>query len=309
MRRLALILVLALVAALGPVRVPTALAAEAASGLAATRAGILRQTANALVRTLAEDGIRLRVEPFVTTQQYIPVVDAGRVPFAISNAMEYEMAVAGSGLSAGRPAHNLRLVARLMTWRIGFVAPLAGDIRTAAGLAGRRVPAGFDNAPLYRWLVAAMLAAGAVPESAVVPVAVGSLQAQWLAFREGRIDVAVVQPGSAVARELADALPDGLRFLAMPTDARAVVPGIALERAAGAEPVFMSYPILLWAHRAVPDETVHALVRALHRAEARLRASGGPWSGFRAAAIADHAGPAVHPGAARYFREAGLGPR
>lgn len=315
LRRLARLLVVASAAAMCAAPVPGASAADSALGLAATRAGVLRQTATALTRTLAEDGVRLRVEPFVTTQQYIPVVDAGRVPLAISNAMEFGMAVDGSGLSAGRPASNLRFVARLMTYRIGFVAPLSADIRTAASLRGRRVPAGFENAPLYRWVVAGMLAASAIPEAAVVPIAVGSLQAQWLAFREGRIDVAVVQPGSAVERELATALPDGVRFLAMPSDAgaearaRAVLPGITLERAPGREAVFMAYPILLWAHRDVPEEAVHALVRALHRAEARLRATGGPWAGFRAAAIAEHPGATPHPGAARYFAEAGLAPR
>ena len=69
-------------------------------GIGSTKGGVLAAVvANvAKVVTLTTD-LKMRPQPMGGTQQYIPVVNAGELEFGISNAVQFNMALRGSGIS------------------------------------------------------------------------------------------------------------------------------------------------------------------------------------------------------------------
>jgi hypothetical protein len=97
----------------------------------------------------SKSGLQMRPQKMGGTQQYIPLVDAGKLEFGLANIMQYYMAVSGTGLSQGKSYKNMRLAATLMTFTNGMITRVGSGINTPADLKGKRVPSGYKSAPLF----------------------------------------------------------------------------------------------------------------------------------------------------------------
>jgi len=145
--------------------VTSSTAAEVA-GIGTTKGG-----ANAVIgATISEvvsdqSGFQLRPQKMGGTQQYIPVINDGKLEFGLSNVMQYGMAVDGTGLSEGTPYKNLRLVATLMEFRNGVVVARNSGIKSLADLKGKRVPTGYNSSPLFELFKNAFLASAGLSEA------------------------------------------------------------------------------------------------------------------------------------------------
>jgi uncharacterized protein len=299
-----------------------AVAAPAAAqtvGIGTTQGGATSQVATAIATLVStKAGLQMRPQPYANTAQYIPVVNAGRLEFGVSNVVQALYAVKGQGMSAGRPHPDLRLVAVLFPFEATlFVAEKSG-IRTMAGLKGRSVPT-FTDESLGDFIMKGFLANAGVPYEQVKTVKVPNFPRMWDAFKEGAIDTMIatvgsrptfeakaalgelvalpIDPGPAAMAELRKFLPQAY---AVEVKADAKLPGMAADR------WVMAFDYVLWAHKGVPDEVVAKVAAVLHDYPGDLHASAPIWRSFKPAGMAKDVGLPWHPGAAAYLKQRGV---
>lgn len=262
--------------------------------------------------------VQMRPQELANTADYIPLVNAGEMEFGISNLVQYAYAVSGTGMSEGRPHPDLRMVAVLMPFRNNFIVRADSGIETLADLKGKRMPM-FPAGALGDHVVRGYLANAGMTVDDIVPVDVPNFPRMWASFAEGSTDVTIVVVGAGNSREFHATL-GGIRYLpldpspeamarlqewlpgayAQQLDASANIPGIDA-------PVHVNvFDYVLWASKDVSDEVVHAVTKALFDQAEALAASGPVWAGFEGARMALDVGSDYHPGALRFYREAGV---
>ena len=279
--------------------------------IAAAMAKVISDETGASVRAVGQGGSNV----------YLPQVAAGRIAFGTSNAFEAIFATQGTGNVEGRANPDLRVAALLVPFQVGFMVPADSDIRSVADLEGRRVAAGYARQRLVGIIQDAVLDAAGVSPDAVTPVPVANFVEGANLLAQGQLDAVLLSPGSGVVEQTDAARP--VRFLGLEdTDAvRAVIaealPGAELtlvepgERLPEiAEPVeLVGYQYALMAGASVPEDTVHAAVAALHDNADALAEALGVFRGFDPSAMAARLeGATFHPGAVRFYEEAGIWP-
>lgn len=303
-----------------------ALAAATGSGAAAQTVGIgtLPQGSQgfavaAAVAKIASEagGLDARAVGQGGSNVYLPQVARGEIEFGTSNTFESVFAARGTGNFEGRPLPQLRMVAALTPFRTGIMVRRDSGIRSVQDLRGRPFPTDYTAQRLVSVMLDAALAmAGMTTDDLTrVPVPNFVRGAELLASRE--VDGVLLAPGSGVVQQ-ADSRA-GVTFIDLPTGPEAaavlaqrlpgarivtVEPGIAGVTAPTA---MMGYEYTLVAGAGVPEDTVYRLVKALHGNQAALAAANREFADWNPAEMA----PAIegieyHPGAVRFFREAGL---
>ena len=259
---------------------------------------------------------QMRPQAMAGTQQYMTGVDMGRIDFGISNSMQYYMGVTGTMLSDGQPHDNLRIVATLAPFVQGVIVTKNSGVTSVAELKGKRIPSGYNASPLFEYFWDAFLAGSGLSRDDVSGVPVTSLPNSWQAFREGQVDAVIAAAGSAAVREMNATIDGGIRYIPLEPDANmmAALPTTRIEQVDPAEGLdgieaptgLHVYETVLFANKDVPDEAVYAVAKALAENEAALKASGPLWANYSTAKIHTDFGMDYHPGALRYYEEAGL---
>ena len=279
--------------------------------IAAAMASVVSDATGLSVRAVGQGGSNV----------YLPQVAAGRIAFGTSNTFEAVFATQGTGNFEGRPNPELRMAALLVPFQVGFMVPADSDIRAVADLEGRRVAAGYVRQGLVAVMQDAVLEASGVAPGSVVPVPVANFVEGANLLAQGQVDAVLLSPGSGVVKQTDAARP--VRFVGI-EDTEAVRAAIAASLLGAeltlvepserlpeiAEPVaLVGYQYALMAGAAVPDETVHAVVQALHDEQPALAEALGVFAGFDPSAMAAPLeGVTFHPGAVRFYEEAGVWP-
>jgi TRAP transporter TAXI family solute receptor len=254
------------------------------------------------------------------TQQYIALVDTGQLEFGTSNMMQAKMAFTGTGMSAGKKFENIRLVGTLMKFETGLVVTRRSGIKTVADLRAKRVPNGFRGAPLFHILIEGKLANGGLGWDDVQKVNVVAMAQHRNMFKEGTVDTAVAIPSAAIARELDASIPGGILFLSFSPDGehtpktQEILPGTYYSRVEPGpafigvdEPInLIAYDFMIWAGKHVPDAVVYEVTKALYQNEKELKESSALWQSFSKESMAKDQGWDYHPGAVRFYQEAGI---
>ena len=285
-------------------------------GIGTTKGGANAAIGGSIAKIVSsKSGAQMRPQKMGGTQQYIPLVNAGKVQFGLSNVMQYYMAVTGTGLSAGKPNKNLRLAATLMPFRNGIIVRADSGINSIADLKGKRVPSGFKAAPLFDTFLTAFLKNGGLSWNDVKRVPVVSLPQSWGLFKAGKIDAAVIAAGAGPLRAIKAKVGE-VKFLPIANDPatlkmlprtrfQVVKPNarsIALKKPTNLH----VYDYVMFASASTANEDVYRVVKAIHENVAALRKTTPFWKAFRAKNIARDQQLAYHPGALKYFREKGL---
>lgn len=189
-------------------------------------------------------------------------------------------------------------------------------VSNVAELAGMRIPAGYNASPLFEYFWDAFLAGSNMSRDDVSGVPVTSLPNSWQAFREGQVDAVIAAAGSAAVREMNATIDGGIRYIPLEPDAKmmAALPKTRIEVVEPAEGLdgievptgLHVYETVLFAHKDVSEDAVYAVTRALAENEAALKASGPLWSNYSTKQIHTDFELEYHPGALRYYEEAGL---
>ncbi len=284
---------------------------------------IYNSTAAAIGKVLSEKaGLKMTIQALGGSSQYVPIVNAGEVPFGINNVYETSLAVLGEEYFKGRPNKNVRVIAILYPLRNTIFVKKDSKYKTLADLKGARGPTGFTNQKILTAVTNAALAPGGVSLADMQGVNVANIIANVNAFKEGRTDFFVFALGGAPVRE-ADATVGGIRALTAqntPAVVAAVkkevpVAYLRLEKPGPAnfgllEPGYLvSYGVNLFASDKTPDDVVYQVVKALHDNAPELGKVFPPLRLFDKNDMAQEvAGVEYHAGAVKFYKEIGQWP-
>lgn len=291
-------------------------------GLGTTQGGATGQIATAIAQVATQHGgMQVRPQAVANTAQYIPQINAGQLEFGIANAPQTQNAFSGTGISAGQAMPNLRMVASMFPFNAGLVATRASGMRTHADLRGRRVP-WFQDGALGDVIMRAALEAGGLRPEDVTRVPMPNFPRMFEAFRAGQIDVSIAAVGSQNTIEFQQTISGGIRYLSFRAEDEAAVqrwlPGARLRTmpVADVNPgiedgvLVFSYAYTLFTHAGMNEDVVFRMARVMHDQADALRATSPLWEEYDPKDLArDVGGVPFHPGAVRFFREAGLMPR
>src|SRR3990167_5904733 len=315
---------LPIAAALGAVGYVAGALAQQPIAIATPPSGsIYNSTAAAIGKVLGEKaGLRMTLQALGGSSQYLPIVNAGEVPFGIANVYETSLAVTGEDYFKGRPTKELRTVAVLYPLRNTIFVKKDSKYKKLADLKGARGPVGFTNQKILTAVTNAALAPGGITLDDVEGVNVSNIIANSNAFKEGRTDFFVFALGSAPVRE-ADAAVGCIRALTVENTpaslaaARKHVPVAYLYydkpstgNAGLLEPGYIvSYGVNLVASTKTPDDVVYKVVKAIHDNAAALGEVFPPLRMLDTKTMAQEVpGVEYHSGAAKYYKEIGQWP-
>jgi uncharacterized protein len=287
--------------------------------LGTTQGGATGQIATAIAQVATQHGggLQVRPQPVANTAQYIPPINAGQLEFGIANAPQTANAFGGSGMSQGQPAPNLRMVATLFPFNAGMAVTKASGIRTYADLKGKRLP-WFPENSLGDVIMRATLEAGGLKPEDVTRVPMPNFPRMFEAFKAGQTDTSILTVGSQNAIDFQQSIAGGIFFLPLRQQDAATIskwlPGATLRTmpvqatSPGIEAgnLVFSYVYTLFTHAGMNEDAVYRLIKAMHDRAADLKATSPLWEEYDPKALGAGIGVPYHPGAIRFFREAGI---
>jgi len=306
------------VAVVGLVLSAGSASAQNVVGIGTTKGGANAAVGAAISKVVSDSaGFQMRPQKMGGTQQYLPIVNEGKLEFGVSNIMQVGMAHDGTGMSEGQPAPNLRIIATLMEFRNGVIVANNSGINTLADLKGKRVPDGYASAPLFEVFKNTFLESAGLSDKDVKLVPVVNLPKSWAAFKEGKVDMTIAAAGAGAIKGMEAAIKGGVKFIpvidspaarkALPrTSFRVVEPNdksVALKK-----PTLVNvYEYVLFSNAKVSDDVAYKVAKAIHTNEKALRATSPLWKTYDAKNLAKpYDGLKYHPGAAKYYKEVGL---
>jgi TRAP transporter TAXI family solute receptor len=286
--------------------------------LGTTQGGATGQIATAIAGVVTQHGgLQVRPQALANTAQYIPQINGGQMDFGIANLPQTANAFSGSGMSEGQPGPNLRMVATLFPFNAGLVATKASNMRGYADLRGKRVP-WYPERSLGDFIMRAALEAGGLTMNDVTRVPTPNFPRQFEAFKAGQIDVSIVAVGSQNTIDFETSIPGGIRFLSFQRSAEPIVarwlPGSTLRTmpvnaqnpGVEADTLVFAYDYTLFTNTTVSDDVVYRMTKAMFEQSAALMATSPLWSEYNPRDNAKQLGLVFHPGAIRFYREAGI---
>lgn len=288
-------------------------------GIGTTKGGATAQVSAAIAKVAsAKSDLTVRPQPYGNTSQYIPLVNAGRIEFGVSNIFQAWYAVKGTGMSEGRPNPNLRMVAVLFPFRIALYVSQKSGIKTLADLKGKKMP-GFRKGALGNYIVNAFFANAGLKYADATYVRIPNFPRMWDGFKRGTIDAAIAAVGSKPTFEM-QASVGPVRALGVDPDTKAMdalrkwlpqaypMPMKASKRLPGleADKNILAFDYMLFAGKDVSDETVYKMVKALHDNQADMRAAAPLWRLFKSSGMGKDIGLEFHPGAIKFYKEKGI---
>ncbi|MDP6173049.1 MAG: TAXI family TRAP transporter solute-binding subunit [Rhodospirillales bacterium] len=290
-------------------------------GIGTTKGGATAQVTAGISKIVSSHagGMQMRTQVMGGTQKYIPVVNAGKLEFGVSNMMQYYMAKKGIGLSKGHKHDNLQLLATMMTFRIGWLVPKNSKIKSVADFKGLRVPHGFKAAPLFHFLLTAGLANGGLSYNDVQKIPSVGLRQHWNMFKQGKIDVAWGGIGAGHVKDMNAKIKGGVRFLSLNDSPAAIkrtlkhAPKTFLLKVNPAKPYvgvkspvnIIAFNYMLWAHKGVSGKQVYKVVKAMYDNEKELKGMGPLWRTHFSKSMSKDQGEPYHAGAIKFYKEAG----
>jgi hypothetical protein len=287
--------------------------------IASNPAGTHVYTAAAALAKLIQEqqGVRATIRPFQGSSVYLPMLQRGEVALGLNTNIDGYLSFRGLP-PYNAPMRNLRTLGMIFPLNIMFMVRADSGLFRIEDLRGKRVVVTFRANAALEQLHRGILATGGLDISDVQALTVAGVPEAVTALQEGRADAVPIGLGTALGLQVNSALADGIRYLTMGQDeARLaeIMPGtriITVAPAAGIVGVpgpirVSSVPDMLNTGVHMSDEMAYAISRTIHTNWDSLRADLSQLAGMSAADLvpSDNMHP-YHPGAVRYYREAGL---
>lgn len=277
----------------------------------------------AVAKVANEHGITVRTQPLVG---YLPLINSGEVDFGFSNGVEAAFAMTGTG-NYDRENPNLRLAGVMFPLTTGLMAPCDLGLKTVADLAAKaadlRIASEYTSSTIIPYYISGGLANGGMSYDNFKQVPVASFVAGIKALGDGLVDVALVSLNSGAGKQAAVKLKSrgGLCYISLETSddavmafkkflpAGIVVPFKQNENILGLETGganIMRIPWMLLTNADVSDDLVYNIVKVIAENKDGLKESFGLFRLAKAEKMAPANAVTYHPGALRYFTEAGI---
>ena len=284
------------------------------------KSGAQNAMASAIASVVSEySDLNMRTQAFGGAQKYIPMVNAGRIDFGITTITELRFGVEGRSLSEGYPSPNLRVVASLAPFRVGYLVAADSGIATMQDMKGKSMAGGFDPQPLARLFHEAYLANAGMTYEDVRMVPSSGWREHWNAYMAGDLDGVVMALGTGAAQEI-EAKVGAMRYVDLSADAAAVeamqeyLPGVTVEVVGPEENIVgLDRPAgvaqtkyTLWAGKQVSDDVAYTVAKTLYEHPEQLAAATPHFTLFDPQEMAEKAGVEFHPGAIRFYKDVGV---
>jgi uncharacterized protein len=289
-----------------------------------TPSGSFTNSAGAAMAKVIGDKTKIRAILQAQAQQGMIPVEAGSAEFGMSNSFDLTFYATGTGEYAGQGAKkNLRLVGSMLPYRVAFHVRADSDIKSIADLKGKRVSGGFNAQKTIARITEAHLATSGLSYKDVVEVLAPNVNRSAEDFMAGKVDMLFFAIGSAILKQAA-ATVGGLRVIPIDDSPAAVkrlqdvLPGSYVMEVSPA-PAFdgitqptklVAFDMVLCTNTSVPEAVVYEVTKALHQNKAALAQTFPAFNTFTPDQMAKPVKDLeLHPGALKYYREAGLVPK
>jgi TRAP transporter TAXI family solute receptor len=308
----------------GPLVVVGLLGAPASAqtiSIVSTPSGSYTNSAGAAMAKVISEKTRLRAILQAQSQQGMIPVEAGNAEFGMGNSFDMTFYVTGTGEYEGQGVkRKTRIAASLIPYRVAFHVRADSDIKTIADVKGKRIAGGFNAQKTIARITETLLATAGLGYKDMAEVLAPNVSRAAEDFAAGKTDVLFFALGSAAVKQAA-ATVGGVRVL--PTDdspdalkrMQEVLPGsyvLEVKPSPAIDGVsqptkVLAFDMVLCTSIDVPEAIVYEAVKALHQNKAALAAAFGAFNLLNPDRMAKPVKDVeFHPGALRYFQEAGI---
>ena len=291
-------------------------------GLATLPPGALMHALSSVVAKTVQDHskLQIRVQGFGGDAGVLDAVANKNSDFFALEVTEAAAAYHGRDYWKDKKRPSLRAVVTLFAFQTALFVRKDSPIQSISDLKGKRVPSGWAQQTGVQQLMLATLATGGLKYDDVVSLPVVNVVRAADDFKAGKLDVFYFAVGAPKVQEVHAAV-SGVRMLPYPHTPQ------ALEAVQAIRPEYyftevkpaphivgldqplqvLTFDFVVGAGTHVPDEVVYQFVKAVHPNKKDL-AAGHPNFNRYDADNAAKPQPTLphHPGAIRFFKEAGI---
>ena len=277
----------------------------------------------AVAKVANEAGITARTQPLVG---YLPLINSGEVDFGFSNGVEAAYAHAGTG-NYDRANPNIRLVGVMFPLTTSIMAPCDLGLKTVADLKDRagdlRIASEYSSSTIIPFYIGGGLANAGLSYDDFQQVPVASFVAGINALGDGLVDIVLVSLNAGAGQQAAVKLKSrgGLCYISL-DDSEAGIAAFKEYLPAGnivslpqneninglqtSGANLMRIPWVLLTNADVDDDLVYSMVKSIAEGKDALTESFGLFRQAKAETMAPASSVPYHPGAMRYYEEAGI---
>jgi len=267
-------------------------------------------------------GIKARTQPLVG---YLPLINRGEVDFGFSNGVEAGYALSGTG-NYDRANPNLRMVGTMFPLRTGLMVVADTGIKTVADLkkqaSSLRIASEYKSSTIIPYYIAGALANGGMSYDDFKKVPVSNFVKGIQALGSGLVDVTLISLNSGAGKKVEAQMKNrgGLQYVSLDKSDAALakfkqylpagsivslktndsIPG--LNHPAN----IIEIPWMMLTHKDAPEELVYQMTKMVAENNSDLGASFGAFKRAKLDNMAPASSVEYHPGALRYYREAGI---
>jgi len=265
-----------------------------------------------------------RVMPSAGSSTNIPLLNSGELDLSLMTVDDTEPSFKGTEDFQGKPNPNIRLVGAVFPMSVAMLVVKDSPFKTIADLKGARVPSEFPGHTGGRKITVAVLAAAGLSYADVKGIPATNLFQGTSLLGQDKVDGAVISVGAATVQQanLDLAAKGGVRYIsvddspAAQTTLKSLYPGGYIETFDPAPGRFgilaptkvLSFSQFVAAASKLPEETVYKITKAIHDNKQMLADAAPPMRRFEPADMAEKNPVPYHPGAEKFYREAGLWP-
>lgn len=277
----------------------------------------------AVAKVANENGITARAQPLVG---YLPLINSGEVDFGFSNGVEAAFAFSGTG-NYDRPHPNMRLVGVMFPLSTGLMAPCDLGLKTVADLKAKagelRIASEYTSSTIIPYYIAGGLANGGLSYDDFQKVPVASFVAGINALGDGLVDIALVSLNNGAGKQAAVKLKSrgGLCYISQ-DNSEAGIKVFKEYLPAGVIATFkqndkinglenyganiMRIPWMMLTNADVGEDLVYKMVKSVAENKDALTQSFGLFRLAKKETMAPANAVPYHPGALKYFKDAGI---
>jgi TRAP transporter TAXI family solute receptor len=167
-----------------------------------------------LAKVLTEQmGVQAIVQPLAGSSVSLPLINNGELTAGLTSTLDSGAAYRGENDYKGKAMKNLRSLVRIFSLPYTFTVRADSGIKTMADLKGKRVVMEFKALLGLKPMNEALVMAGGLKLSDVIPVSVGGLKQGLDAVADKSADASAVAAGIPMVQEMHASVPGGVRYL------------------------------------------------------------------------------------------------
>jgi len=285
-------------------------------------ASLTNRIGSAIAKVIADGaGLRTRAVPHTANSAHAPLVERGTLAFGISSTGDINDALAGTGSFKGHPiSKDWVIAARMVPLPVGTLVRKSSPYKNLSDMRGKKYACGFTAQRTVRTVLEGFLTNAGMTTSDLNCVNVPNTTAGTALFEKGTVEGTPSSLGGSRLRKAASKV-GGIRILKMNNSPAAVAamqkayPGSYLVKVNPKTPGVegetwtMAFDMVLMTSRKTSVDVVYKSMKALHAGKAGLVKISRVFGGFNPAKMAVKLkGIAIHPGAMKFYNEAGVKP-